>query len=83
MNNELYPTVADVLVYIKGLKKKNLIGAAFGSYGWSGEAVGHLEKMLEEMKVELVHEGIKIKYVPTDSDLSRCREMGIAIAEKL
>ena len=83
LNNNIFPPLADAMIYLKGLKPKNLIGAAFGSYGWSGEAVGHLEKMLEEMKVELVHEGIKIKYVPTDSDLSRCREMGIAIAEKL
>ena len=83
LNNNIFPPLADAMIYLKGLKPRNLIGAAFGSYGWSGEAVGHLEKMLEEMKVELVHEGIKIKYVPTDSDLSRCREMGIAIAEKL
>ncbi len=39
LNNQLFPTLADFLTYMKGLKPLNKIGAAFGSYGWSGEAV--------------------------------------------
>ncbi len=39
LNNGLFPTVSDFLTYMKGLRPKNKIGAAFGSYGWSGEAV--------------------------------------------
>ncbi|MCU0821613.1 MAG: FprA family A-type flavoprotein, partial [Spirochaetes bacterium] len=38
LNNGLFPTVADVLTYIKGLRPKNKIAASFGSYGWSGES---------------------------------------------
>jgi flavorubredoxin len=38
LNNGLFPTVSDLLTYMKGLKPQNKIGAAFGSYGWSGEA---------------------------------------------
>jgi len=83
MNGQIYPTVADALTYLKGLKRKGLVGAAFGSYGWSGEAVGHLEKHLEEMKVELVGEGVKVKYVPDGEALARCRELGAAIAARL
>lgn len=33
LNNHLFPTVADVLTYLRGLKRLNLVGAAFGSYG--------------------------------------------------
>ncbi|MCK5487260.1 MAG: flavodoxin domain-containing protein, partial [Desulfobacterales bacterium] len=39
LNNGLFPSLADFLSYMKGLKPLNKIGAAFGSYGWSGEAV--------------------------------------------
>jgi flavorubredoxin len=39
LNNQMFPTVADVLTYMKGLKPVNKIGGAFGSYGWSGESV--------------------------------------------
>ena len=34
----------DVMTYIKGLRPQNKIAAAFGSYGWSGEAVKILNK---------------------------------------
>jgi flavorubredoxin len=44
LNNQLFPTVSDFLVYMKGLKPLNKIGAAFGSYGWSGEAVKLINK---------------------------------------
>ncbi|MBU1741636.1 MAG: flavodoxin domain-containing protein, partial [Proteobacteria bacterium] len=47
LNNQMLPRVADVLTYIKGLKPAGRIGAAFGSYGWSGEAVKHIEAQME------------------------------------
>jgi flavorubredoxin len=83
INNQVYPTVIDVMNYVMGLKPKNLVGASFGSYGWSGEAVKHLDKMLQDMKIELVQPGIRVKYVPTDEDLIACRNMGLAVAEKI
>jgi flavorubredoxin len=83
MNNQVYPSVVDVMNYIKGLKPKNLVGAAFGSYGWSGEAVKQLDQMLTDMKIELVQEGIRVKYVPTDEDLATCRKLGLAVAAKI
>jgi flavorubredoxin len=83
LNNNLFPTVADALTYLKGLKPRNLIGAAFGSYGWSGEAVGQVEDVLRGMKVELVGESIKAKYVPDDEALARCYSQGMLVAEKL
>ncbi|MDD3642416.1 MAG: flavodoxin domain-containing protein, partial [Candidatus Krumholzibacteria bacterium] len=54
LNNHLFPTIADVLVYLQGLRPTGLVGAAFGSYGWSGEGVRVIAGMLEDMKVELV-----------------------------
>jgi flavorubredoxin len=83
MNNQLYPAVADAMTYLEGLKPKNLVGASFGSYGWSGEATAHLDERLTRMKVELVGEAIKVKYVPTGDDLEACRNLGLAVAGKL
>ena len=42
LNNNMLPRMADMLTYMKGLKPVNRIGAVFGSYGWSGEAVGQV-----------------------------------------
>ena len=50
LNNQLFPTVSDFLAYMKGLKPNNKIGAAFGSYGWSGESVKLITKELEAIK---------------------------------
>jgi len=83
LNNGLFPTVADLLCYLKGLKPKGLVGAAFGSYGWSGEAVRDLAGMLEAMKVELVGDPVKSLYVPGDEELAECRSLGMRVADVL
>jgi flavorubredoxin len=83
LNNNMYPTLADLLIYLKGLRPKNLVGAAFGSYGWSGEAVGQVRRKLEEMKIDLVDEGLRIKYVPDGNSLSKCFDLGFRVAEKV
>lgn len=76
LNNGLFPTLADFLTYMKGLRPKNKLGAAFGSYGWSGEAVGLLQKHLEEMQFEIIEPSMKFQYVPDSKGLEACREMG-------
>ena len=79
LNNNVFPTVIDVLTYLKGLKPRNLVGAAFGSYGWSGESVGQVEAILREMKVGLVSEGIKARNAPDDEVIARCLSLGEAV----
>jgi flavorubredoxin len=83
LNNNMLPSMADVLTYLKGLRPINLIGAAFGSYGWSAESVKQIQGILAEMKVDLVGEPIKAKYVPDKDTLLKCFELGKAVAERL
>jgi len=83
LNRGVLPKVADMLAYMKGLRPRNKIGAAFGSYGWSGEAVEIINKALEEMQFKLIDPGIKVNYVPSPEDLKRCRDLGVKIAEAL
>jgi flavorubredoxin len=83
MNNQPFPTLADCLTYLKGLKPSNLVGGAFGSYGWSGEAVKMIEEHLQKMGVELASEGIRTLYVPDAKALLECRDMGRIIGNRL
>ncbi len=83
LNNGLFPTVSDFLTYMKGLKPKNKIGAAFGSYGWSGESIQLISKELEVMKFKVIDPGMKIQYVPNSEGLEACREFGRRIAQHL
>ena len=76
LNNGLFPTLGDFLTYMKGLKPKNKIGAVFGSYGWSGEAVKLLTQELDGMKFEMIDPGMKVQYIPDEKALAACFELG-------
>ena len=81
LNNQLFPSLADFLTYMKGLKPLNKIGAAFGSYGWSGEAVKMINKELEDMNFEIIDPGLRIQYVPDKEALKTCYELGRKIGK--
>ena len=83
LNNQMYPAVADVLCYLRGLRPKNVLAAGFGSFGWSGEAVAQIYEQFAAMKLETAAEGLKIKYVPADADLKNCFDYGMKIGEKV
>jgi flavorubredoxin len=83
LNNGLFPTVSDFLTYMKGLRPKNKLAAAFGSYGWSGDAVKLINQQLEEMKLEVVDQGLKIQYVPDQAGLEACRDLARKVARGL
>lgn len=63
LNNNMLPTVAAFLTYLKGLAPKERIGLAFGSYGWGGQSVGMIEEELKSLGFDLL-EKIKIQYIP-------------------
>jgi flavorubredoxin len=81
MNNGLLPSITPILEEVKGLKFKNKLGAAFGSYGWSGEGVKTIEKHFEECRIPLIREGIRCKWQPRAQDLEACRVFGREIGE--
>jgi len=81
LNNGLLPRMAGFLMYMRGLRPTNKIGAAFGSYGWSGEAVKLMNEAMEEMKFNVIEPGLRIKYVPEHNGLKECVEMGRRIGK--
>jgi flavorubredoxin len=80
-NNGILPNVAKMLTYMKGLKPQNKLGAAFGSFGWSGESVKVIGDWLESMHVELVDAPVKVKHVPNHEDLGACFELGRKVGQ--
>lgn len=81
INNGPLPTIMPVMTDLKGLKFKNKIGAAFGSYGWSGEAPKQVEELLRGAGVEIVKDAIKFKWQPKPEELDACRAFGREIGE--
>ena len=78
LNNTLFPTVSDFLTYMKGLKPQRKIGAAFGSYGWSGEASRLIAAELEAMQFQML-EPVRSQYVPDEKGVQESYEFGRAI----
>ncbi|MCF8025317.1 MAG: flavodoxin domain-containing protein [Desulfobacteraceae bacterium] len=83
INNTIFPTVADLLTYVKGLRPKNRIGTAFGSYGWSGEAVKIIREELEAMEVGIIDPGLRIQYVPDSDAVGQCLDFGRRIGAEV
>jgi flavorubredoxin len=82
INSNMYPSVADVLTYIRGLRFTHLLGGVFGSYGWGGEGTRQVKEMLEAMGVQVIAE-TRAKYVPDEVALSECYSMGVTVADRL
>ena len=83
LNMGILPTIAPIIEDLKGLKFKNKVGAAFGSYGWSGESVKIIEEHLDQAKITKVGPGILAKWQPTPEDLAKCREFGWTIGKAI
>lgn len=83
LNSQIFPSVADVICYLKGLRKKGLIGTAFGSYGWNGAPIDELAKTLESMQVEIVAPPLKTSFVPDEETLQKCWDMGRTLSQQI
>jgi len=68
MHMNLFPTVADFLCYLKGLKPQNKTVSAFGSYGWSGEAVEQILDSIKDLNLNIIDPGIRTLYRPDSND---------------
>ena len=68
----------------KGVNLKGKVGAAFGSYGWSGEAPKLLlEIMKNKFEMQVIEPPLLAKYVPDESMLDECRDLGKRVSETL
>jgi flavorubredoxin len=83
LNNILYPSVAEFLTHLRGLRPKKRIMGAFGSYGWGGGAVKDAYEEFKKMKLEIVEPGIQINYKPSMEDEDKCYEFAREFARKV
>ncbi len=81
LNQGLLPTIAPILADMSGLKFQNKIGAAFGTYGWSGECVKIIEEHFQKCRIPVAAPGVRAKWQPSPADLEKCRDLGIKVGE--
>lgn len=80
--NTLLP-VYRLFAVISPLRDRNKKAAAFGSYGWSGEAVGIVENNLKGLGLNVVVDGARIKFSPANEKEQTMIEFGKQFAEAL
>ncbi len=79
INNQMMPTIAGFLCYLKGLRPVNHKGFAFGSYGWGGQSIAQVEDELKSAGVEIILDKIKIANLPTSQQLDDITKQILAI----
>lgn len=83
INGDAVKPVWDVLASLISIDTKGKMGGAFGSYGWSGEAVPMIEDRLRGLKMRVPEKGVRIKFHPTEQELDDCSAFGRSIALNL
>ncbi len=83
VNNGYTYAIGGLLEMIKGLKFKGKKAAAFGSYGWSGEAPKQMAEKLGDAGFEIVGDICRTLWVPDEDAIAACRAFGEAFAKAL
>lgn len=83
VNNGYLHSIAGILEMIKGMKLKNKKAAAFGSYGWSGEAVAQITENLKKAGFIVENEGIKAIWTPNEEVIKQLINFGEDFAKQI
>jgi flavorubredoxin len=82
LNNIMFPSVAEFLTHLRGLRPKNRLAAAFGSFGWGGGAVKEAYESFKKIGLEVFEPGVEVLYRPSQDDDKKCFDFGKQFAEK-
>jgi len=76
------PPIWELLTSLSPVIHGNKLAGAFGSYGWSGEAVPNIEARLRSLRMQVVP-GLKVNFNPSASQLDQAYEWGVNFGRKL
>jgi flavorubredoxin len=80
LNRDALPPIWGFLAELSAIRLRNRPAFAYGSFGWSGEAVANVEARLKQLGLK-VQDGVKWKLKPTEVDLATVREAAQKLAE--
>ncbi len=83
INQNILLPVYKLFAVISPIRDKGKIGGSFGSYGWSGEAAKIINSNLSNLKLNVVNDGVFVKFTPHEDEFKKCFEFGELVAEKL
>lgn len=83
INGDAVKPAWDLVSSFAKINVRGKLAGAFGSFGWSGEAVRMLEDRMRGLKMRLPLEGVRIKLIPSLDELDQCRLYGQEAGEHL
>ncbi|MCM8710181.1 FprA family A-type flavoprotein [Clostridium sp. SYSU_GA19001] len=83
INGDALKPIMELLITMNPLVHGGKIAAAFGSFGWSGEAVPNIESRLKALRMKLITPGLKINFKPSEKELLEAYKFGETVAEKI
>ncbi|WP_085833890.1 FprA family A-type flavoprotein [Clostridium merdae] len=83
INRDAPKIIWDVLSSIDAINVRSRPAGAFGSFGWSGEAVGMVRSRMEHLKYNFLGEGIRSNFTPTADDLAKMKCYARSIADQI
>ena len=83
LNNIMFPSVAEFMTHLRGLRPLNRITGAFGSFGWGGGAVKEAYEEFKRMNLEVVEPGVQVLYKPSAEDENQCYNFARGFAKKV
>ncbi|SKA87221.1 Flavorubredoxin [Clostridium sp. USBA 49] len=83
INGDALKPILDILTSMNPLVHGGKISAAFGSFGWSGEAVPNIEARLKSLRMNIITPGLKINFKPSEEDLLKAYKFGESVAIKI
>lgn len=81
INQNLLLPIYQLFSLINPLRDKGKVGAAFGSYGWSGEAANIIEANLKLLKLRVDMPALNLKFRPNPEAITKCRQYGADYAK--
>ncbi|MFH1160865.1 MAG: FprA family A-type flavoprotein [bacterium] len=82
-NQNILMPVYQVFALINPIRDRNKPAASFGSYGWSGEAARIIDSVMENLRLNVVCEGLMVKFTPHKETIRQCREFGKAFGDQM
>ena len=83
LNNGIFPSVADIGTYMKGLRPKGHYAAVFNSYGWGAGTTKQMRELLNGSGMEFPFDDLQVQFVPDEAARIKCKEFGKKIAQKI
>ena len=83
INQNILPQIYQIFATINPIRDKGKLAAAFGSYGWSGEAVRMIESNFTMLKLKVFDQNVMVKFKPHEPEFEKCIAFGKAYAEKM